>query len=69
VSTGSCTVNASDWTTSSTTNKYFTNVSTTPCLHNKGGQAEAVGLRICRAGTALWTVRSRLDKICSGSRP
>ncbi|RSN25582.1 hypothetical protein DMC61_27805 [Amycolatopsis sp. WAC 04169] len=42
--------------TSSTTNKYFTNVSTGLCLHNGGGQAEVVGLRVCRAGTALWTV-------------
>jgi len=53
---GACGVNASDWRTSSTTNKYFTNVSTGLCLHNSGGQAEAVGLRVCRAGTALWTV-------------
>lgn len=56
VFTGSCTANASDWTTSSTTNKYVKNVSTGLCLNNKGGEAEAVGLRVCRAGTALWTV-------------
>ncbi len=56
VSTGSCTVNASDWTTSSTTNKYIKNTVTGLCLDNDGGEAEAVGLRICRAGTALWKV-------------
>ncbi|MEU9065197.1 ricin-type beta-trefoil lectin domain protein [Streptomyces sp. NPDC048430] len=52
----SCSVNASDWTTSSTTNKYIMNKSTGLCLDNDGGQAEAVGLRVCRAGTALWTM-------------
>jgi hypothetical protein len=53
--TANCDSNATDWRTSSTTNKYFTNVSTRLCLNNRGGDGEAVGLRVCRAGTALWT--------------
>ncbi|PWK83587.1 ricin-type beta-trefoil lectin protein [Lentzea atacamensis] len=57
----SCSVNASDWTTSSTTNKYIMNKSTGLCLDNDGGQAEAVGLRVCRAGTALWTMTRLTD--------
>jgi hypothetical protein len=56
VSTTGCSLNSTDWTTSSTKNKYFSNVSTGLCLNNKGGDSEAVGLRVCRAGTALWTV-------------
>lgn len=54
----SCTVNATDWRTSSTTKKRFTNVSTGLCLHNQGGHGQAVGLRACVSGTAYWTTTS-----------
>ncbi|MET9259978.1 ricin-type beta-trefoil lectin domain protein [Amycolatopsis sp. NPDC004079] len=56
VFTTSCSSNTTDWTTSSTTNKYFKNVQTGLCLNNSGGSPEAVGVRICHAPTALWTV-------------
>jgi hypothetical protein len=56
VFTTTCEVKGTNWTTSSTTNKYIKNTSTGLCLNNAGGESEAVGLRVCRAGTALWTV-------------
>lgn len=56
VFTTTCSSNTTDWTTSSTTNKYVKNVQTGLCLNNSGGTPEAVGVRICHAPTALWTM-------------
>ncbi|MGW4397589.1 hypothetical protein ACWEHA_20080 [Amycolatopsis nivea] len=33
-----------------------TDIQTGLCLNNSGGSPEAVGVRICHAPTALWTV-------------
>jgi hypothetical protein len=53
----SCGADSTKWTTSSTTNKYIKSSMTLTCLDNNGGNAEAVGLAACRAGTAaLWNV-------------
>jgi hypothetical protein len=46
----------SNFTTSSTTNKYIKSVNTGTCLDNNGGNATAVGLKACRAGTELWNI-------------
>lgn len=55
VITTTCTVHESDWRTSSTTKKRFTNVASGLCMHNQGGDGQAVGLRACQSGTAYWT--------------